>query len=162
MINSINANNFCCEDISLIENYKLANNDTTQTWDLHHRLETDLGLSRDELKEQNRYFNVPASELIFLTHSEHQKLHSNERWRDPKEHQKQSTSLKGRAAWNKGIPSSEETKKKQSASLKRENNPNYGIHYTWMNNGIIRVKAKTQEEIDCYTSLGYHSGFKLK
>ena len=31
------ARKFCCEDISLIENYALAVADTTQTWDCHHR-----------------------------------------------------------------------------------------------------------------------------
>lgn len=66
---------FCSEDPSLIENYELALNDTTQIWDCHHRLETDLGLTADELKEQNKYLNVPASELILLTHSEHTRLH---------------------------------------------------------------------------------------
>lgn len=70
MINFINANKFCCDDISLIENYKLAINDDTQTWHCHHRKETDLRLTRDELVEQGKYFNVPANELIFLTHTQ--------------------------------------------------------------------------------------------
>jgi len=30
---------FCCEDLSLIENYDLAISDTNQTWHCHHRLE---------------------------------------------------------------------------------------------------------------------------
>ena len=55
-----NVQNFCCEDISLIENYEQAISDKTQTWDCHHRSETDLGLSRDELIERNLYYDVAA------------------------------------------------------------------------------------------------------
>ena len=66
---------YCCEDLSLIENYEKAINDTTQTWHCHHCLETDSFLTRDELKKQDLYYNRPASELIFLTPSEHHSLH---------------------------------------------------------------------------------------
>lgn len=65
----------CCEELSLIENYDKAINDKTQTWDLHHRLETDLGLSRQELIDTGRYYKVEAKYLIFLTHSEHLSIH---------------------------------------------------------------------------------------
>lgn len=68
---------FCSEDISLIENYQEAINDTTQTWHCHHRLETDLGLSAQELKDTGRYYKVEAKYLIFLTHSEHRTLHNS-------------------------------------------------------------------------------------
>lgn len=68
-------NKYCKEDLSLIENYELALNDMIQTWDCHHRKEIDLGLSTYNLKEQGLYFNVPAKDLIFLTHNEHIKLH---------------------------------------------------------------------------------------
>lgn len=74
---------YCCEDISLIENYQKAIEDNTQTWHCHHRLEIcdengkerPLQKSRDELIAENRYYNRPASELIFLTKSEHRCLH---------------------------------------------------------------------------------------
>ena len=68
---------FCCEDLSLIENYELAVNDTTQTWDCHHRGEVlPCGrFSRDDLKKFGLYFNRPAAELIFLTKAEHIRLH---------------------------------------------------------------------------------------
>ena len=73
---------FCKDDLSLIENYDKAIADTTNTWDCHHRDEIRIlpsGIvalrSMDELKENNRYFDCPANELIFLTHSEHSKLH---------------------------------------------------------------------------------------
>ena len=69
---------FCCEDLSLIENYEKAINDNTQIWHCHHRLEIQDGksVSVKELKENNLYFHRPASELIFLTEKEHSKLHN--------------------------------------------------------------------------------------
>ena len=67
---------YCCEDPHLIENYNEAINDKTQTWECHHRLEIDLDKTTNELKELGLYWNRPASELIFLTSSEHSKLHT--------------------------------------------------------------------------------------
>lgn len=119
---------FCKDDASLIENYKLALNDKSQTWDIHHRLETDLGLSRDELIEQNRYFNVPAKELIFLTKAEHTRLHqtgskrSEETKKNLSEKQKgENNSMYGKEPWNKGQygKCSEETLTKISIAQKK-------------------------------------------
>lgn len=75
MIDFKRANKYCNEDISLIENYEQAVNNKTQIWDCHHRKETDEGLSKAELIKQGLYWNRPASELIFLTRSEHMRLH---------------------------------------------------------------------------------------
>ena len=66
MINEKNVKRYCCEDISLIENYQDAINDKERTWDCHHRLETDLCLSTQELIDSNRYWKVEAKYLIFL------------------------------------------------------------------------------------------------
>ena len=75
--------NVCCEDLSLIENYNQAIEDKTQIWDCHHRDEIKVlpsGIkvtrSRKELIENNRYFQCPANELIFLKRTEHIKLHA--------------------------------------------------------------------------------------
>lgn len=75
--------NVCCEDLSLIENYKQATEDKTQIWDCHHRDEIKVlpsGIkvirSRNDLIENNRYFQCPANELIFLKRIEHIKLHA--------------------------------------------------------------------------------------
>ena len=78
MINEYCVKAYCSEDISLIENYALAVADTTQTWDCHHRGEVlPCGrFSRDDLNKFGLYFNRPAAELIFLTHSEHRRLHT--------------------------------------------------------------------------------------
>lgn len=66
-----------CKDIPiLIENYEQAINDETQTWHCHHRLETDENKTGQQLIAEGRYYNVPASELIFLTPSEHTSLHA--------------------------------------------------------------------------------------
>lgn len=77
MINEKCAKNFCCEDLSLIENYELAINDTTQTWECHHRGEI-LPCGRytpKDLIKFGLYYSRPASELIFLTKAEHTRLH---------------------------------------------------------------------------------------
>ena len=96
MINKYTAKSFCCEDISLIENYDNAIADTTQTWECHHRGEVlPCGrFSRDDLKKFGLYYSRPAAELIFLTPSAHRQLHL------------------------KGVPLSEEHKKALSEALK--------------------------------------------
>ena len=72
----------CCRagEEHLIENYELAKADNFKGWDCHHRLELhpdgSLRFTRQSLKDLNLYLNRPARELIFLTHSEHAKLHS--------------------------------------------------------------------------------------
>lgn len=78
-------------------------------WDCHHRKETDEGLSVAELIEQGLYWNRPASELIFLTRSEHMRLHH-----------------KGKPAWNRGKQTPAETIAKLSVAAKGKINPNYG------------------------------------
>lgn len=132
---------YCCEDPCLIENYDKAMADDTQVWDCHHRLEVqgDKILSREELKEQGLYWNRPACELIFLTPSEHKKLHNtgkhlSEEWCEKISAAKQNISeetrrklseaRKGKIPWNKGKTGiySEETKQKISNTLK-ENIP---------------------------------------
>lgn len=67
---------YCREDISLIENYDIAAN-SPDKYDCHHRLEIQNGkeISVKELKEQGLYYNRPANELIFITHSEHTAMH---------------------------------------------------------------------------------------
>lgn len=75
MINEANLRKYCCEDISLIENYNEAVNDTTQMWQCHHKLEIKLHKTSQELIEMGLYYNRPASELIILTEKNHKSLH---------------------------------------------------------------------------------------
>lgn len=69
---------YCSDDITKIENFNEAINDRTQTWVIHHRLEIqgDNVCTQQDLKDRGLYYNRPASELIFLTCSEHSRLHS--------------------------------------------------------------------------------------
>lgn len=71
------------EQIEQIENYWLAKESNFDGWHIHHRLETHnsdgekrlVNLSREELIALDMYYNRPANELVFLTISEHMKLH---------------------------------------------------------------------------------------
>lgn len=73
MISKSTVKKYCCEDISLIENYDKAINDPSQTWDCHHRRETVY--TADELIEIGEYYNRPAVELIFMTKADHNSMH---------------------------------------------------------------------------------------
>ena len=76
MINVRQANRFCKEDISKIENYDKAIADTTQTWHCHHLTETWWNCSAKDLIENECYYHRKACELIFLTKAEHSRLHT--------------------------------------------------------------------------------------
>lgn len=72
----------CIDDISLIENYDIAIKDDSQMWECHHKLELvatggKKDISQKELQRLGLYYNRPANELIFLTKSEHSRLHRN-------------------------------------------------------------------------------------
>ena len=114
---------FCCEDISLIENYDKAIVDTTQTWHCHHRLEIqgDKTFSVREMIEMKLYYDRPASELIFLTLAEHTKIHFNGKKcrKFSEEHRKKlSKSHIGIKSWIAGKHHSEESKLKMSEAKK--------------------------------------------
>lgn len=86
MINIEGAYMFCKDDISLIENYYEAKDDKEELWICHHRDELRIlpsGMtsrrSVEELKDNGRYYNCPANELIFLRRSEHARLHATGR-----------------------------------------------------------------------------------
>lgn len=126
----------CCEDLSLIENYDKAINDTKVKWVLHHRDEyrilpsgMEVWRSKDELKENKRYYKVPANELIFLTPSEHTKLHN----RNPNS-----------AFKNKDIQKELANRTRNSIPDKSgENNPMFGKN-AWE----ISCSRKTPEQIE--------------
>ena len=93
MINERQARKFCKEDISKIKNYDKAIADTTQVWHCHHMTEIWWNCTAQELIDNECYYNRKACELIFLTREEHVRLHK------------------------KGIPFTEEHRRKISASL---------------------------------------------
>lgn len=122
---------FCCEDISLIENYDIAVS-SEEKYHCHHRLEIqdDSFVSRKQLIENNLYYHRPAKELVFLTETEHKKLHMKNMTEEHHKHlseslighfvseetrQKISNANKG-VSKNKGITRSDKTKRKISKS----------------------------------------------
>lgn len=74
MINDTYLRKYCCEDISLIENYNEAAN-SSEKWQCHHKLEITLHKTSKELIEMGLYYNRPASELICLSEKTHKSLH---------------------------------------------------------------------------------------
>ena len=98
-----------CDKPEFIENYDLAISDTTQTWHCHHRLEEFV--SKKWLIEHNDYYNVSPNELIFLTKSEHIRLHRKDNKFSEETKRKMSKSQKGKKL-------SEEAKRKVSESHK--------------------------------------------
>ena len=104
MISEKRAKSYCKDDISLIENYDKAVSDTTQLWHCHHRRETIF--SKYDLIDIGEYYNRPACELIFLTPTDHRRLH------------------------NLGKHHSAETCLKISESHKGENHPMFGKHHS--------------------------------
>ena len=95
-----------CKEPENIENYDKAAADNFKGWECHHRKGVDI--PREKLKALGMYWHRPASELIFLKHSEHRFLH------------------------HKGKQFSEEHKKKLSEAHKGNKNVR-GKH--WYNNG---------------------------
>lgn len=121
--------NCFCRSPELIENYEAAISDTTQIWECHHRREDEF--SKKELISLGLYYDRPPEELIFLTKSEHTRLHMNGnlynkgRAISEETRAKLSESHKGQLPWNKGRPGpnkdrkfSEETRKKISEAKK--------------------------------------------
>ena len=140
MINEVQVKKYCSEDLSKIENYYLAVNDSTQTWHCHHRLEIQ-GQFRNStalLKKCGLYYHVPASQLIFLTKADHIRLHSL-----GNKYGLGNKSMLGRHR-------SEETKKKISLSLSGEKHHMFGkrgekcpvFGTQWWNNGAINKRSK--------------------
>lgn len=112
---------FCCEDISKIENYEQAIHDETQVWDCHHRNEIQpdgTRISREDLILHGLYYHRPASELVFITKSEHLRLHHKGKTLSEDTKRKLSEAMKGKPSPNKGKTLSEEQKKRISEANK--------------------------------------------
>ena len=137
MIGKQTIKKYCCEDISLIENFDIAVN-SPDKWDCHHRKEIENGriISVKELKEQGLYYNRPAEELIFLSKAEHQRLHVHNCSEETRK--KMSESRKGKkhseetrkkiAEAKKGHECSAETRKKMAEAHKGKSSGTKGKH----------------------------------
>ena len=122
---------YCCEDVSLIENYEKALADNFKGWVIHHRLETKCPIFKPTLKQlvqAGLYYKRPACELIFMKIEDHVSLHCKGKKRSDEHRRKLSEALKGRviseehrrklSEANKGKHRSEEAKRKISEAKK--------------------------------------------
>ena len=167
-----------CKEPEKIENYEAAKKDDFKNWDCHHRLETwtsdgfrrEVDILAEELQALGMYWNRPASELIFMKHSEHSILHTKGKQKSEETKKKISEANKGKhpseehkkkmSDAKKGKHHSEETKKKMSEAHKgkhpseeakkkmseamKGNTATKGMH--WFNNGEKCVRAKERPE----------------
>lgn len=140
-----NIKSFCSEDITLIENYDLAYADKNKSWDCHHRLETDLGLTAKELKEQNLYFHRPASELIFLTHEDHTTLH------------KKGVKLSKEHIENLRISSIGKNTGKKRTPEQRKHQSDISKGSKWMTDGYVQYKVKPEHWGE-FIDIGFYFG----
>ena len=135
-----------CKEPEKIENYDKAKADNFIGWRCHHRLETHnsdgkrrlIDITVAELQALGMYWYRPASELIFLTISEHRSLHT--KGESNPMYGKQGY-WKGKTGPNKGKYTgennpmygkhhSEEIKKKISEAAKGRPGPNKGKHFS--------------------------------
>ena len=159
-----------CKDYENIENYEKAKADNFKGWNCHHRLQTwtsdgerrAVDITASELEALGMYYNRPASELIFLTISEHASLHTKGKqgyWKGktgPNKGRKLSEEHKKKIGEaHNGKHHSEETKKKMSEKAKGRlhteetknkiskakigNTATKDMH--WCNNGKINIMA---------------------
>lgn len=160
MISNQYVHRYCCEDPSLIENYNEAVTDITQVWDLHHRLEIqgDKKVSIKELKTAGLYYHRPAIELIFLTHSEHLKLHNHNYKPSNETKSKISKSHIGLQSPMKGKHHSEDTKQKMRKPKPKTNTKNYKVpkkQCKWL---TPSGEIKTMDKIHAHR---YHRDWKF-
>ena len=147
-------------DESLIENYDKALADTTQTWICHHRRELEpTRMTVEDLKEQGLYWNRPPEELIFLTSSDHAKLHytgennpmyNKSSWEKCTEEerkirvQKYSNSMRGKnigkRMWNNGVVNRFQVDCPGEGWTLGLLNKKTGLH--WWNNGLINTTSE--------------------
>lgn len=118
-----------CKKYQDIENFEKALKDNFKGWHCHHRLETHnsdgerrlVDISAAELLALGMYYNRPASELIFMKHSEHKSLHfsgSGNPMRNEESRNKDSEAHKGEKNPFYGKKHSEEARKKISEGNK--------------------------------------------
>jgi len=162
MVTSFYALRSFCKNYEKIENYEKAVNDTTQVWECHHRLELEktggvCDVTKQDLIDWGIYYDRPADELIFLTKAEHRKLHHAGKIVSKETRDLQSRAKKGKShkvsdetrkkisiantgkshpAWNKGIPCTEDVKRKNRLAHLGKN-----CGKRWYTDGKVNVRA---------------------
>ena len=153
MINEKQVKRFC-KEYTKIENYKEAVKDTTQTWHCHHILGEIL--SREQLLDNNFYYDVPPCMLKFVTRAEHTHLHKKGIHRSDETRKKISKAHKGRtfseehrrklSEVKKGKHRSEETCRKISEAMKGRTSWNKGMHHSDETRKKISDAAKRRKK----------------
>lgn len=117
MINEKQVRRYCADDITKIENYDKAIY-SSEMWHCHHRREIEDGIIMgvNDLKQKGLYYKRPASELVFMTLSEHRILHNKNRSEETR--RKIGVSHKGKPGNRLGVKLSEETRRKMSEARK--------------------------------------------
>lgn len=105
-----------CYEPELVENYDKAIADTEHVWHCHHRVETIMCCSPDELISKGAYYDRPAHDLILLTMAEHRRVHNEGRNNPMFGRQLSEETRKRLSNQRKGVPKSEEHKHKISAA----------------------------------------------
>ena len=165
MIDVKQTRRYCKDDISKIENYQKAISDETHTWEIHHRRETDEGLSGKELLKRGEYWQRPASELIFLRHDVHRRLHKfGNKYFLGKHHseearKKMSQALSGEKNHFFGKHHSKATRKKMSQAQSGEKNPMFGKHLSAAHKKKLSA-AKSGEKNPMFGCRWYNNGVK--
>lgn len=141
------ARKYCNGDITFIANYQLAIADKSETWDIHHRLETEtsdgkkriIPLSQKELKALGVYYNRFPEELIFMKQAEHKYLH--QKGKPLSEEHRKSISIKNRL--NVTTRCNAEMRRKLSEIAKARTYKNFlGCHHTEETKKILSENHK--------------------
>lgn len=123
-----------CRQPELIENYSKAIADNSEIWACHHRLETHnsdgerrlVDILGTELISLGLYYDRPPEELIFLTQSEHVRLHRIGKPGAMKDKHHSEETKRKMSESHKGKPKSEEHKRKLSEAHKGQRK---GMHW---------------------------------
>ena len=126
--------NCYCRQPELIENYSKAIADNSEIWACHHRLETHnsngerrlVDILGTELIALGLYYDRPPEELIFLTQTEHMRLHRIGKPGAMKDKHHSDETKKKMSESHIGKPKSEEHKRKLSEAHKGQRK---GMHW---------------------------------
>ena len=97
-------------------------------WQVHTHIGWKQGMDIHHLDENK--FNNSLSNLVYLTRSEHVKIHNETREFSEETKRKMSEAAKGEKNPFYGKHHSEDAKRKMSESLKGENHPLFGKHHS--------------------------------